>query len=146
MNIPHPKSIQPETIAKEILTESPILYEKLKDQEFFETRESVEAVYVELVKFLYLIGYFKTRLTPSVAVDLAWHELILCTKFYFKFCDSHFGRYIHHHPGGKKSENRSQFIKTISSYQLCYGSPPEKYWGKLNLDDSLDAECGSCNS
>ncbi|MEM9101873.1 MAG: hypothetical protein AAGB12_06085 [Pseudomonadota bacterium] len=35
---------------------------------------------------------------PSRVVDKAWHEFILYTKSYQKFCHSAFGRYLHHTP------------------------------------------------
>jgi hypothetical protein len=35
---------------------------------------------------------------PSRAVDDAWHEFILMTPEYTKFCANAFGRYLHHSP------------------------------------------------
>ena len=35
---------------------------------------------------------------PSQAVDEAWHEFILSTRFYNQFCQKAFGRYLHHTP------------------------------------------------
>lgn len=35
---------------------------------------------------------------PSQAVDDAWHEFILFTRQYEKFCQSAFGRFLHHTP------------------------------------------------
>jgi hypothetical protein len=35
---------------------------------------------------------------PSKVVDDAWHELILMTRHYDAFCQSAFGRYLHHTP------------------------------------------------
>jgi hypothetical protein len=35
---------------------------------------------------------------PSKAVDAAWHEFIVLTKEYAKFCEQAFGRYLHHTP------------------------------------------------
>lgn len=37
---------------------------------------------------------------PSHAVDEAWHGLILCTARYAAFCDTAYGRFLHHHPEG----------------------------------------------
>lgn len=37
---------------------------------------------------------------PSHAVDEAWHGLILCTARYSAFCESAYGRFLHHHPEG----------------------------------------------
>lgn len=35
---------------------------------------------------------------PSVVADDLWHEFILYTKEYHRFCDGAFGRYLHHTP------------------------------------------------
>jgi hypothetical protein len=35
---------------------------------------------------------------PSQAVDDAWHEFILFTRWYDKFCQRAFGRFLHHTP------------------------------------------------
>lgn len=35
---------------------------------------------------------------PSQAVDDAWHEFILFTRWYDKFCKRAFGRFLHHTP------------------------------------------------
>src|SRR4051794_29512548 len=37
---------------------------------------------------------------PSHAVDEAWHGFILCTARYAAFCESAYGRFLHHHPEG----------------------------------------------
>ena len=42
-------------------------------------------------------GRRKTAL-PSQAVDAAWHEFILLTRQYDKFCGHAFGRFLHHSP------------------------------------------------
>ena len=35
---------------------------------------------------------------PSQAVDDAWHEFILFTRYYGRFCRGAFGRFLHHTP------------------------------------------------
>ncbi len=35
---------------------------------------------------------------PSQVVDDAWHEFILSTRFYLRFCQKAFGRFLHHTP------------------------------------------------
>ena len=35
---------------------------------------------------------------PSQAVDVAWHEFILATRLYQRFCERGFGRFLHHTP------------------------------------------------
>ncbi len=46
---------------------------------------------------------------PSQAVDEAWHEFLLFTREYQKFCHKAFGRYFHHHPAeAMKSQTVAQ--------------------------------------
>lgn len=40
---------------------------------------------------------------PSHAVDEAWHGLILCTVRYQRFCDTAYGKFLHHFPDGEGS-------------------------------------------
>lgn len=46
---------------------------------------------------------------PSQVVDDLWHEFILFTRDYQKFCDKAFGQFLHHTPavklGGAKTDN-----------------------------------------
>lgn len=37
-------------------------------------------------------------LMPSRVIDVAWHEFILCTELYEKFCKCGAGRFLHHRP------------------------------------------------
>ena len=53
-----------------------------------------------------LVDYFQICRTagrnmvamPSQAVDDAWHEFILFTRYYERFCKQAFGRFLHHTP------------------------------------------------
>jgi hypothetical protein len=40
----------------------------------------------------------ETKLEPSLRIDEAWHEFILHTKSYAGYCQSRYGRFIHHVP------------------------------------------------
>ena len=146
--IAHPRDIDAARVAQRILDENPILREKIAAAtglkgavEGANEGASVDEVLTEVVRFLQLIGTFGQTFTPSHPVDLAWHEFILCTKAYTDYCRDTFGRYVHHHPGGGDEENRSRFRKTLSSYRLCYGEPPARYWGTRGNESP---DCGSC--
>ena len=53
-------------------------------------------------------GYQRVAM-PSQVVDDLWHEFILFTRDYKKFCDEAFGKFLHHTPavklGGVRSDN-----------------------------------------
>ena len=98
----------------------------------------------EVVRFLYLANQNKEgMLTPSARVDLAWHEFILCTHAYQDFCQQQFGTFIHHSPGGLKTKNHEQFLKTLSSYEVTFGNPNSLYW-ESGLKTA--ATCGECET
>ena len=139
----HPDRLDAEALASDILDENPVLYGKIAAAGRLQGQDTVHAVMVEVVRFLYLIGYFRQRLTPSVPVDLAWHEFILCTRMYSDFCERLFGRFLHHQPGGEESENRANFRKTLASYRLCYGEPPSRFWP---VGDREAPGCGGCEA
>lgn len=53
-------------------------------------------------RFLFVGRIYKNSfpLVPHTSVDEIWHQHILCTRAYMAFCDSYFGEYFHHEPGG----------------------------------------------
>ena len=63
------------------------------------------------------------RLTPSPMVDQVWHEHILFTKEYRKFCKKHFGSYVNHAPtveGYSKasaSDDQHSYAVTLYLYE-----------------------------
>ena len=97
----------------------------------------------EVLRFMFLVFLADDILTPSQRVDLAWHEFILTTRPYHKFCEKHFGQYIHHSPGGTDEENRTQFQRTLQLYREHFDAPDDYFWGHNCLDLS-DTACGAC--
>lgn len=96
----------------------------------------------ELVRFLDMVGNSTKTLSPSHIVDLAWHELILFTRFYHQFCNTHYQRFIHHTPS--KTENPHVFLNTIQLYVKQYGQPHPIIWGKVAQEEWELSNCGSC--
>jgi hypothetical protein len=78
---------------------------------------------------------------PSQVVDDAWHEFILFTKAYQKFCLSAFGKFLHHSPAEAMASDKSaqKGIKTawkISCHRERIASQKPK---KLPILFALDA-------
>ena len=136
---------QESSLAIEVLSENPVLYDKIH-KACNVNHDQVQELVCEVIRFLSLIGESRQRLTPSVIVDNAWHELILCTRYYHELCETQFGRYIHHHPGGEEKENKHQFLKTIQLYREKYGEPPVMYWGRIVEEIPTNADCGPCSA
>ena len=58
---------------------------------------------------LILLSQRKMVAMPSQVVDVAWHEFILFTKEYSRFCSKALGRFLHHTPAeAMKSRNEAQ--------------------------------------
>lgn len=131
-------------LANQIGSDLPVLVMKIEQIPGYENLDPIKAI-EEVVKFLMLIGHNKKRLSPSLMVDLAWHEFVLCTKYYADFCQSQFGRFIHHTPGGDEGVNQQQFKKTIQLYILHFGEPDNQFWGDFAHEEWTDAQCGTCN-
>lgn len=63
----------------------------------------------EYFQLINIAGKGKMVAMPSQVVDVAWHEFILFTHEYHKFCKKALGRYIHHTPAeAMKSPTNAQ--------------------------------------
>ncbi|MGY4494900.1 hypothetical protein [Pseudomonas sp. TE3610] len=68
------------------------------------TQAESEDLFVDLKKWLWLIGardgseFDFPSFPEQVIIDSFWHEFILSTVEYTKFCQNFFHRYIHHIP------------------------------------------------
>ncbi len=140
---------QIQQLATEWLKEEPELAQKVRRVLFGSEQEVIQGV-VEALKFIWLVAHKDSDgtpkpavLTPAHRVDLVWHEMILFTRRYEKFCQSEFGQFIHHQPGGSAATNRQQFQRTISAYRKHFGSPPDAFWGTNNAAESA---CGACET
>ncbi len=131
-------------LASEILEEVPVLTGKIVKGAGVDEPQA-KPLLEEVLRFLFLIGACRQKLTPSLVVDMAWHELILCTRLYHALCEKYFNRYIHHHPGGKEESNQQQFQLTHKLYRDFIGEPPEQFWGKNPLSD-VQSSCGVCEA
>ena len=129
--------------AKLLLSENPAMVKKISAALGIKEESSHKAL-CEVLKFLSLIELKKESLTPSLKVDLAWHEFILFTRVYHKYCDKSFGRYIHHNPGGNEEDNLKKFKKTLFAYHKHFGTAPEEFWG--SHINPFEAECGAYTS
>lgn len=136
----HPDNFKHSELAQEILRENPVLTGKICQSAEVEFVD-IPPLITETVRFLNLIAFSGTQLTPSIKIDFAWHEFILCTQYYQTWCEEHWHRFIHHHPGGDPHQHQRNFKTTIKLYRKYFGEVPVKYWGELG-----GADCGSCNS
>lgn len=93
-----------------------------------------ERVLGEYRRFLFLALEAGHPVSPSRAVDLAWHQHLLDTRSYWlEFCPRVLGQPLHHTPSRGGEEERQQlgewYRRTLASYRACFGeAPPADLW------------------
>ncbi|MEZ5682190.1 MAG: hypothetical protein R3E14_12955 [Erythrobacter sp.] len=88
-----------------------------------------ERVIREYKRFCYLAASTGHEVTPSDAVDQAWHLHLTYSRDYWEhFCPEVLGSPLHHGPtaGGTTERNRyyDQYAATLKSYEEAFGEPP----------------------
>lgn len=83
----------------------------------------------EYLRFIHLAMVAGHPVTPSEAVDQAWHLHLIYTRSYWeKLCRETLGKDLHHGPTVGGSSEDAKFVdwyrKTLESYQRIFGSPP----------------------
>lgn len=83
----------------------------------------------EYRRFCFLAVTAGHPVTPSDAVDQAWHLHLLYTRDYWhRFCPDILGRPLHHGPtqGGPAEQHRffAQYADTLLAYERAFGGPP----------------------
>lgn len=98
------------------------------------TAERAEAVVEEYRRFLYLAATEREPVSPSDAVDQAWHLHLTYSRHYWNvLCGEILGRPLHHdpNPGGAAEDeaHRQQYFRTLDTYERVFGaSAPASIW------------------
>lgn len=102
------------------------------------SHEDAEVLFDDTLKFLALAGN-GTKLSPPAKIDLGWHNFILHTRDYNDFCQSCFGRFIHHEPGDGLTGTgpRLDVVETVALVQSFFGEL------SANWDNTRGTTCGS---
>jgi len=92
-----------------------------------------ERVLEEYRRFCFLAVTSGHVVTPSDAVDQAWHLHLTYTRDYWeRFCPQILGRPLHHGPtaGGSAEQHRffQHYAETLRSYERVFDSPPADLW------------------
>lgn len=105
--------------------------------------EYAKGIVKEAKRMLYLHWVTKHPVCPSIQIDDAWHEMILFTRWYAKFCDF-IGGFVHHTPEpvapkavapkqesapSAPSEAETLYDQTRANYEEHFGEKPNtRYW------------------
>ena len=98
------------------------------------THARAAAVIEEYRRFLYLAARGRKPVSPSDAVDRAWHLHLTYSRHYWDvLCAEILGRPLHHdpNPGGAAEDERhgGQYLETLDRYRSTFGSaPPADIW------------------
>lgn len=111
---------------------------RLQREQLGWSRAFAERVVGEYRKFLILAAVSEAPITPSEAVDQAWHLHIVYTRSYHDWCDALFGGYLHHGPteGGQVEAERfdEQYNATLALYTELFGeAPPADIWPPAHI-------------
>lgn len=92
-----------------------------------------ERVIGEYKRFCFLAVTAGHEVTPSDAVDQAWHLHLTYSRDYWqRFCPEVLGRELHHGPtaGGDAEQARyfEQYARTLQSYEAAFGPAPRDIW------------------
>jgi len=93
------------------------------------TGAHAQRVIEEYKRFCFLAATVDHQVTPSDAVDQAWHLHLTYSRDYWeRFCPEVLGRPLHHGPtaGGGAEQHRyfEQYAETLKSYEQAFGAPP----------------------
>lgn len=88
-----------------------------------------ERVIGEYRRFCYLAMTAGHEVTPSDAVDQAWHLHLTYSRDYWQtFCPQVLGADLHHGPTRGGSDERARFYRqyadTLAAYEAAFGAPP----------------------
>ena len=108
-----------------------------------------EVAFTELKKFLFICGVTNEALTPSRRLDEIWHQFILFTGDYMRFCSKFFGRMIHHRPDvdftpRTKEVNDMAYERAYSIATDEFGELDPEFWMSPHLVDT--AKCNNSES
>jgi len=92
-----------------------------------------ERVIEEYKRFCFLAVTAGHEVTPSDAVDQAWHlHLTYSRDYWLRFCPEVLGRDLHHGPtaggGAEQARYFEQYARTLQSYEAAFGPAPVDIW------------------
>ncbi len=111
---------------------APYLEEKLLKERVCETPEEARAAFEEVKKYLLLSysGQTHNYSMWSRKVDEVWHQFVLFTAEYNRFCRRYFGRYVHHAPSNAPKHHASEELPEATraefkeAYEQRFGPLP----------------------
>ncbi|MFQ3248304.1 MAG: hypothetical protein ACI9O6_000106 [Glaciecola sp.] len=127
----------------DVLNEAPLLVTKIMRNTPCDSHDLANQGLLEVMRFMYLCTRSQGTLTPSALLDEVWHEFILFTRTYLRFCENRLNQFVHHQPSNNISKERSQYQDTLNLYQQQFGVVDTRFWPQVETDV---AQCGPCEN
>lgn len=87
--------------------------------------EKGKKIEAEVKNFLFLSRVYQNGYAIPKVLDEYWHTFLLHTEIYKDFCESIFGRFIHHKPGlTEKDQITLRYIRLLVDYFRHFNKPP----------------------
>lgn len=121
----------------------PSLVKRL-EKELGLTHEDAETLYVSMLQFLYLAAHWrgKKAFYPPNMIDKAWHEFVVHTMDYYKFCMINFGFFLHHVPFNDENMDLQARVESARPQAMLHFGELSKFWKENGKDCS---QCGDCS-
>lgn len=104
--------------------------------------EEARERFQETKKFLVLCASgLNCSYSPSEKVDAMWHQFMLHSKDYFRFCEL-VGGYVHHQPSEEHQPER--YARTLEGLRRIFGNVNQFYWEERAAGCSDN--CGVCSN
>jgi hypothetical protein len=108
--------------------------------------QEARLLFEETKRFLFLCGTLPGKWSPTKQIDEGWHNFILFTKDYAEFCQTHFGRFIHHNPRRivKRDTDGASPAETHDAARDLFGTELSEHWSPT-LANTVECSKSGCN-
>ena len=103
----------------------------------------------QMSAFLAAAAGTRTRLSPSLRVDLFWHAFVLHTVQYAAFCTALGTDFIHHVPdrgGHNPAEGRAALLRTLDAIRAAGFVADPEFWPVDGAADCTQSYAGCSDS
>ena len=126
-----------------VVADAPLLLDKIQKNTPVKQLTEAQQGLQEVLRFIYLCAHSNSTLTPSVLVDDLWHEFILFTRSYSRFCENQIGHFVHHQPSADRVNELLQYQQTLALYEQTFGDCDKFFWPRPQINA---APCGPCEN
>jgi hypothetical protein len=111
------------------------------------TPEFTEDLFGEMKKFLYLCATNEQAMAPPEDIDEIWHNFILFTADYAKFCDTYVGFFLNHQPltvAERAASDGTIVRNTLAAARAVFGDELPQHWAFTKVPGSCGpGVCGA---